>query len=138
MVSALGQREMGRGKGDEHNAVDVGVEDAAAEDVERVADVETDHTVSGVKLHFANHIHVNEFKRVPMEVAEGLARPEPGPVAMEERLVASVSAPRFPVSMTKVRHQGPGIGVCSQAQLLGLRPHLGQRANAMHPLRTLG
>ena len=47
MVSALEQREMGRGKGDEHNAVDIGVEDAAAEDVKHVAYVETDRAVSG-------------------------------------------------------------------------------------------
>ena len=56
MVSALEQREMGRGKGDEHNAVDIGVEDAAAEDVKHVADVETDRAVSGVKLQFASYI----------------------------------------------------------------------------------
>ena len=74
MVSALEQREMGRGRGGEHNAVDIGVDDAAAEDIERIADIETDRAVSGVKLQFANHIRVNELKHVPMGVAGGLAR----------------------------------------------------------------
>ena len=74
MISALEQRGMGlRGKGDEHNAVDIGVEDTAAEDVERVADIEMDRAVSGVKLQFANHNRVNEFERVSMGVVGGLA-----------------------------------------------------------------
>ena len=52
-----------RGKGDEHDTpVDVGPEDAAAEDVDRVADIEPNRAASGDKLQFANHIRVNELK----------------------------------------------------------------------------
>ena len=55
MISALEQRGMGlRGKGDEHDVVDVGAEDVAAEDVEGIADIETDRAVSEDKLQFAN------------------------------------------------------------------------------------